>query len=235
LLDSGGAEKLERFGPVVLRRPDPQALWSKSLDDAQWARADLVFVRESDRGGRWEARAGAAREAVGREPRWTVRYREGVFAIRPTPFKHVGLFPEQATNWERVARAFGEFGAERPRLLNLFGYTGAASVLAAQNGYEVTQRVREVCVRIALGTRPADVVRLLLGRSLVMALCGVIAGLILAFALSATIESLLFDTSAHDPFAFFAAAAIAALACALATLVPARHASRTPPATVLST
>jgi putative ABC transport system permease protein len=101
--------------------------------------------------------------------------------------------------------------------------------------YSVTQRVREVCVRIALGARPADVVRLLLGRSLVMALCGVIAGLILAFALSATIESLLFDTSAHDPFAFFAAAAIAALACALATLVPARHASRTPPATVLST
>ena len=138
LLDSGGAEKLERFGPVVLRRPDPQALWSKQRSDADWARADLAFVRESDRGGRWEARPGAARAATGTDPRWTVRFAEAVFAIRPTPFKHVGLFPEQAANWEHVARSFAMFAEGRPRLLNLFGYTGAASVLAAQNGYEVT-------------------------------------------------------------------------------------------------
>jgi 23S rRNA (cytosine1962-C5)-methyltransferase len=138
LLDSGGAEKLERFGPVVLRRPDPQALWSKRLPDAEWARADLTFVRESDRGGRWEARAGANRAALGEAPQWTLRYGTAQFVIRPTPFKHVGLFPEQATNWERVTDAFPLFGVERPRLLNLFGYTGAASVLAAQRGYEVT-------------------------------------------------------------------------------------------------
>lgn len=138
LLDSGGAEKLERFGPLVLRRPDPQALWTKSRSEADWARADLAFVRESDRGGRWEARAGAHKSAQGSAPQWNVRYGSAQFVIRPTPFKHVGLFPEQAANWERVSDAFPLFGVDRPRLLNLFGYTGAASVLAAQRGYEVT-------------------------------------------------------------------------------------------------
>lgn len=138
LLDSGDAEKLERFGPVVLRRPDPQAMWSRRLDDAAWRAADLTFVRESDRGGRFEARAGAHRAALGREPAWPVRFAGATFVVRPTPFKHVGLFPEQASNWEHVAVARTRFGIEKPRLLNLFGYTGAASVLAAQNGYEVT-------------------------------------------------------------------------------------------------
>lgn len=138
LLDSGGAEKLERFGEVVLRRPDPQAMWSRRTGDASWKAADLTFVRESDRGGRWEARSGAHRLALGRDPAWTVRFGAGSFVIRPTPFKHVGLFPEQASNWAHVADVRASFGVERPRLLNLFGYTGAASVLAAQNGYEVT-------------------------------------------------------------------------------------------------
>jgi 23S rRNA (cytosine1962-C5)-methyltransferase len=138
LLDSGGAEKLERFGHVVLRRPDPQALWTKRVSEADWARADLTFVRETDRGGRWEARAGAHKSAMGDAPQWNVRFGSAQFVIRPTPFKHVGLFPEQAANWERVTDAFPLFGVERPRLLNLFGYTGAASVLAAQRGYEVT-------------------------------------------------------------------------------------------------
>lgn len=138
LLDSGGAEKLERFGAVVLRRPDPQAFWSKRASEEVWSRADLSFERESDRGGVWIARKGAARVALGEDAAWPVRFREAVFTIRPTPFKHVGLFPEQAPNWDLVAALAREFGAPRPRLLNLFGYTGAASVLAAQAGYEVT-------------------------------------------------------------------------------------------------
>ena len=137
LLDSGAGEKLERFGEVLLRRPDPQALWTRRLGEDAWARADLVFVRESDRGGRWEARDGAHRLARGRDPGWPVRFGDATFLVRPTPFKHVGLFPEQAANWELVARARESFG-DRPRLLNLFGYTGAASVLAAQQGYQVT-------------------------------------------------------------------------------------------------
>lgn len=132
LIDSGAGEKLERFGDVVLRRPDPQAVWSRALDESEWERADLTFVRESDRGGRWETRRGSRAK-----PQWTIRFVEGRFAVRPTPFKHVGVFPEQAPNWVAVSLAAREL-ADRPRLLNLFGYTGVASVLAAQSGYEVT-------------------------------------------------------------------------------------------------
>jgi 23S rRNA (cytosine1962-C5)-methyltransferase len=137
LLDSGAGEKLERFGEVTLRRPDPQALWRRRLDPEDWAKADLSFVRESDRGGRWEARRGAHPAARGSEPAWLVDYRAARFVIRPTPFKHVGLFPEQAANWELVTRAAEQLG-EGARMLNLFGYTGAASVLGRQQGLEVT-------------------------------------------------------------------------------------------------
>lgn len=137
LVDSGAGEKLERFGGVLLRRPDPQALWSRSRPDGEWLRADLVFVRESDRGGRWEPRADAHPAARARPPEWRVAYDGATFLVRPTPFKHVGLFPEQAANWELLARVRPALG-ERPRLLNLFGYTGAASVLAARQGYQVT-------------------------------------------------------------------------------------------------
>lgn len=132
LLDSGGGEKLERYGPHVLRRPDPQAVWSRSLDAEPWERADLVFVRESDRGGRWEgpkARRGA--------PEWTIDALGATVRIRPTPFKHLGIFPEQAPNWRLVEELRPRFGA-KPRLLNLFGYSGVASVLAAKHGYETT-------------------------------------------------------------------------------------------------
>ncbi|MBL8859163.1 MAG: RsmD family RNA methyltransferase [Planctomycetes bacterium] len=138
VLDSGAAEKLERIGDIVLRRPDPQALWSRRQPEKVWNAADLTFVRESDRGGRWEARKGAHKIALSAEPEWQVRYRDAAFIVRPTPFKHIGLFPEQAANWELVADLRESFGTARPRLLNLFGYTGAASVLAARAGYEVT-------------------------------------------------------------------------------------------------
>lgn len=136
LLDSGAGEKLERFGAVVLRRPDPQAMWRRSADAKTWDRADLVFVRESDRGGRWELGPRASADA--RRGEWTIAFGEARFVVRPTPFKHVGVFPEQASNWELVARRARSFDAERPRLLNLFGYTGAASVLAVRSGYDVT-------------------------------------------------------------------------------------------------
>lgn len=143
LLDSGNAEKLERFGRFVLRRPDPQALWRPRLRASEWEElADLVFVRESDRGGRWERTRGEVPEewevevAVG----WT---EPACLVIRPTPFKHVGLFPEQAINWawaeeRRVSLTAGGRLQGAPRLLNLFGYTGAASVFAAKSGWAVT-------------------------------------------------------------------------------------------------
>lgn len=138
LLDSGGGEKLERFAGVTLRRPDPQALWAKARTDAEWARADLSFVRESDRGGRWEPGPNLPKRARGREAQWHLEHGGARLVIRPTPFKHVGLFPEQVANWTLVGEVIGEFEESRPRLLNLFGYTGAASVLAAKAGFDVT-------------------------------------------------------------------------------------------------
>ncbi|MCC6408996.1 MAG: RsmD family RNA methyltransferase [Planctomycetes bacterium] len=141
LLDSGAGEKLERFGPITLRRPDPQALWTKRLSDEKWNAAHLSFERDPKSGGKhgtWRASKAAPEPAQRREPGWTVGWRSTRCTIRPTPFKHVGLFPEQASNWAWLAARAGAFGVERPRLLNLFGYTGTASIVAAQSGYAVT-------------------------------------------------------------------------------------------------
>lgn len=138
LVDSGGGEKLERFGPVLLRRPDPQALWRPRLGAADWAAADLAFERESDRGGRWIARRGAHPAALRAEPSWPIAFGGARFVVRPTPFKHVGIFPEQAATWQLLGELRGAFGEAPPRLLNLFGYTGAASVVGALAGYRVT-------------------------------------------------------------------------------------------------
>jgi 23S rRNA (cytosine1962-C5)-methyltransferase len=136
LLDSGHAEKLERFGPYVLRRPDPQALWRPRLAESEWGNADFIFVREDDRGGKW-------RKKRSNQPiEWQMEVGDASFRIHPTPFKHVGLFPEQASNWawveERRQELAPQLAGERPKLLNLFGYTGAASILAAKAGWFVT-------------------------------------------------------------------------------------------------
>ena len=139
LLDSGNGEKLERFGDFVLRRPDPQAIWRPALEPAEWEGADYRFVRESDRGGRWDTRESGLPGA------WDLPVLGATMQIRPTPFKHVGLFPEQATNWKWVADQKAGFPAGGtwpengpPRMLNLFGYSGAATLLAAQDGWQVT-------------------------------------------------------------------------------------------------
>jgi len=141
LLDCGDGEKLERVGPHLLRRPDPQAMWKPSRAAAEWEAADLRFLRESDRGGRWECgpRLAAVPES------WTLEHRGATFVLRPTPFKHIGLFPEQAANWAWTAahlaalRAGPAAGADgRPAVLNLFAYTGAATVMATLAGAFVT-------------------------------------------------------------------------------------------------
>ncbi|MFT7668099.1 MAG: 23S rRNA (cytosine1962-C5)-methyltransferase [Planctomycetota bacterium] len=141
MIDSGEGEKLERFGEIVLRRPDPQALWRRKRSGAEWKSADLTFVRESDRGGRWEPGSGVRRFLREPDPAWTIGFGTARFIIRPTPFKHVGLFPEQAANWEYIRQVGNHLratGVAKPRLLNLFGYTGAASVLAASENWDVT-------------------------------------------------------------------------------------------------
>jgi 23S rRNA (cytosine1962-C5)-methyltransferase len=140
LIDSGDGEKLERFGAVTLRRPDPQALWRRRADEATWRAAHLTFERDERSGGQrgtWRVARDAPACARGERAEWSVRWREATCVVRPTAFKHVGLFPEQAANWAWIAALAPQLGSE-PRLLNLFGYTGVASIVAKQAGYHVT-------------------------------------------------------------------------------------------------
>lgn len=155
LLDSGREEKLERFGDVILRRPDPQALWEKKLGEEEWQKANGVYVRETGEAGKWTGK-------LGKE--WQIEFGGLKFLIKPTSFKHTGLFPEQLSNWEwmteriqevrgSVSQADGsrssEFSTENyatpeslpvsaQKVLNLFGYTGGASLAAAKAGASVT-------------------------------------------------------------------------------------------------
>lgn len=132
LLDSGGGRKLERFGPIVVDRPEPQAIWRPALDSARWQRAAAVFSAEGDdEGGRWRT-SGPVPES------WPVQLRGITMNCRLSAFRHLGLFPEQLPHWDWMTAAIGEMsGGGRPRVLNLFGYTGAASILAAKAGAEV--------------------------------------------------------------------------------------------------
>ena len=130
LLDTGGGLKLERWGEAVLVRPDPQVIWPQR--GAKWSGWDGWYHRSETGGGRWEFRRTLPES-------WTLRYGALTFKIRPTDFKHTGLFPEQAVNWDwcaqqiRAARAAGRDVS----VLNLFGYTGAATVAAAAAGASV--------------------------------------------------------------------------------------------------
>jgi 23S rRNA (cytosine1962-C5)-methyltransferase len=170
LLDSGGGEKLERFGPVVLRRPDPQAVWRPRRPE-EWRRAHLAFEREASSGGKrgtWRVGADAPAVARGPDARWTVAWRGLASVIRPTPFKHVGLFPEQAVNWDWIEHAGQRLAGSQPALLNLFGYTGTASLVAARAGFRVTHvdasRSALAWTRenLAAAGLPADALRLVL-------------------------------------------------------------------------
>lgn len=129
VIDTGDGEKLERWKDVILRRPDPQAIWPKQ-DPALWEKFDAWYHRSARGGGEWEFRRKLPEK-------WTVDYRELKFYVRPTGFKHTGLFPEQAVNWDWMARLIKNAG--RPvKVLNLFGYTGGATVACAMAGAHVT-------------------------------------------------------------------------------------------------
>ncbi len=128
LLDSGEEEKLERYGAYVLARPDPQALWPKKLATSAWETADARFVRKG-REGEWTVKPTVPKE-------WEVSFGGLRLIIRPTSFKHTGLFPEQEANWIWLREAITT--ASRPiKVLNLFGYTGGATLAAADAGAEV--------------------------------------------------------------------------------------------------
>lgn len=141
LIDCGGFEKLERFGRWITRRPEPQAIWQKSLSEGEWQRlATASFMREggSDERGRWNLKP--------QQPdQWRVSQKIGerkvTFRLGLTSFKHVGLFPEQSENWQFIYRSVREAiegGNSRPKVLNLFAYTGGATLAAAAAGAEVT-------------------------------------------------------------------------------------------------
>ncbi|HEY5552603.1 MAG TPA: class I SAM-dependent methyltransferase [Opitutaceae bacterium] len=128
LLDCGDGMKQERWGEYVLVRPDPQIIWPRR-DRAAWKDWDGFYHRSSTGGGEWEFRKTLPES-------WTIRYGALTFKIRPTNFKHTGLFPEQAANWDWFSAKIR--GAGRPvSVLNLFGYTGAATVAAAAAGASV--------------------------------------------------------------------------------------------------
>lgn len=129
LLDTGGGEKLERWGQYVLRRPDPQAIWPVTGNEKIWASTDAHYHRSSSGGGNWDYMHTIPEK-------WIISYGELSFYIEPTGFKHTGLFPEQAVNWkwmmEKIKSRQGKVS-----VLNLFGYTGGATVAAAYAGAEV--------------------------------------------------------------------------------------------------
>ncbi len=133
LLDSGDGEKLERYGPLTIRRPENQAIWPRRTDAADWDGADAIFTGDTDEEGtgRWRF----PREALGET--WPMRQDGLAYLGRFTSFRHVGVFPEQAVHWRFMTDLIE--GAGRPvRVLNLFGYTGLASLLAARAGADVT-------------------------------------------------------------------------------------------------
>jgi 23S rRNA (cytosine1962-C5)-methyltransferase len=130
LLDTGSGEKLERWGTYILRRPDPQIIWPLDKETGAWLKADAHYHRSSSGGGEWQYRNDLPE-------RWTIRYDDKLsFYIKPTGFKHTGLFPEQAINWKWMIDKIQS--ARRPiRVLNLFAYTGGASVACAYAGADV--------------------------------------------------------------------------------------------------
>lgn len=125
ILDAGNGNKLERWGDVTLLRPDPQAVWPMKEHGA-----DAVYLRSSTGGGHWEY-------ARSLPESWQISYKELTFIVRPTGFKHTGLFPEQAVNWDFMMgeiRKYKETHGKAPRVLNLFAYTGGATCACAKAG-----------------------------------------------------------------------------------------------------
>lgn len=152
LLDSGDEQKLEKYGDFVVARPDPQAIWSKKLSDKEWLKADATYVpaRQGKDGtteekGKWSIKQSTAGKipknaADDTEYAWPISLGPVKLYARLTPFKHTGIFPEQLENWNWIEAILKKNSpaVEKPKILNLFGYTGGASIVAALNGAEVT-------------------------------------------------------------------------------------------------
>lgn len=141
LIDCGNFEKLERWGKYITIRPEPQAVWDKSLTNAKWEQlAHVKFVAKSSSAGTWQ-------KLKAMPDQWKISYTintpkgkgaELTFRLGLTAFKHVGLFPEQAANWDFIYNSIQKLKTPTPKFLNLFAYTGAASLAAKAAGADVT-------------------------------------------------------------------------------------------------
>ena len=127
-IDAGNGEKLERWGNVLLRRPDPQAMWDVVYNDT-WKKPDGFYHRSNKGGGYWDF-------AKKIDEFWTISYKDLVFKVSPTNFKHTGLFPEQATNWDYIIDKI-KSSNRKIKVLNLFAYTGGATMAASYAGADV--------------------------------------------------------------------------------------------------
>jgi 23S rRNA (cytosine1962-C5)-methyltransferase len=136
LIDCGNFEKLERFGDSIIRRPEPQALWDKKFPEAKWkSLTDITFKQKGSHSGEWI-------NPKNKPAKWRMKYplrqQPMIFNLSLTAFKHVGIFPEQAANWDYIYTNLKKIKTEQPRFLNLFAYTGGASIAAKAAGADVT-------------------------------------------------------------------------------------------------
>lgn len=132
LIDAANGEKLERWGNIILRRPDPQIVWNVPNGERSklWDKADAVYIRSNSGGGHWEYNKKVPEK-------WDISYKELTFGIKMMGFKHTGLFPEQATNWDWFSDIIRKSGRKDVKVLNLFAYTGGASMAALSSGASV--------------------------------------------------------------------------------------------------
>lgn len=157
VIATGGGEKLERWGDITLLRPDPQVIWKPQFDLSRYKGLHARYARSSSGGGYWQKFKPYPDE-------WTVSYKDLTFAVKPMGFKHTGLFPEQAYNWDKM-RSCIEREKREVRVLNLFAYTGGASVACAKSGAFVTHvdaargMVERAKQNAALSKVPADRIR----------------------------------------------------------------------------
>ncbi len=134
LLDSGNQLRFEQYGPYKIVRPDPQAIWQPILSQDEWEKADVRFVRTTEDKGEWKFKNNLPEK-------WLMRWRDISFWVRLTSFKHTGVFPEQSLQWEFIQEKISSrlrSNNNQPSVLNLFAYTGIASLVAANAGATVT-------------------------------------------------------------------------------------------------
>ena len=126
ILATGNGMKLERFGNIILNRPDPQIIWDKT-NNPIWNTWDGYYHRSTKGGGYWEFKKKLPEY-------WTIKYHDLTFKVSPTNFKHTGIFPEQATNWDYITEKIKSCQEKEIRILNLFAYTGCATMVASHAG-----------------------------------------------------------------------------------------------------